>query len=97
MSLKFLPLELENIIEDYKKELTHRENYNHYQAELKKIIKNRDVEYAIAWNYYSNSLEMWCYSSKSVTYLEEQVNKISSFEKNIKINIFKNTAELWLE
>jgi len=83
MSLKFLPSELENIIEDYNKELTHRKNYKHYQKELKKTLKNRDVEYTISWNY--DVLEMWCYSDDRVTCLEEYINK--SFK--ITINDFK--------
>ena len=86
MSLKILPKELENIINDYNTELIHIKNYNKYKKELKDVLKKRTTEYTIGWNH--NSLELWCYSDKSAICLEERINVLSEFfERNFYFKV----------
>jgi len=91
MSLNFLPVELENIIDNYSYQVQHRINFAKYADELKQrtSIRQEDVHYAYELNHSRNVWELLCHHSfddAQRLYLLEERIKIDEPMINISFN-----------
>lgn len=69
--MKFLPKEIEDIINIKKNELDLSSKYNKVLEELKKEIKNREhIEYRYSRNH--DVLELWCFNDYKISVGEER-------------------------
>lgn len=79
MSLKFLPTVIENIINSRIDELNISFKFNIVLKQLKKHVKESNVQYTFGIN---NLSELWIYNEYDVTVIEDNLHRCSCIRMN---------------
>lgn len=88
MSLKFLPVELENMIVNYK------EGFEKYEEELKKVFEHRKKNVEYTWGKNDTTYELWCYHYSKKKEHEEYITVLEEHFENNNLSIYSEVIDI---